>query len=69
MAPVLDSLTGRGAVETGGLAIEGFPALVRLADALRLEQLRAPSLGPLRAAFDMADGRVHVQPFDVRMST
>ena len=67
MTPVFDVLTGSGRVETGRVAIEGFPALGRLADALRIEQLRNPATGALRAAFRLEDGRLHVQPFDVRL--
>lgn len=67
MTPLLDVLTGRGAFETARVAIEGFPALVRLADALHIEQLRNPTMQALQAAFRVQDGRVHVQPFDVRV--
>ncbi|HEX6631359.1 MAG TPA: AsmA-like C-terminal region-containing protein [Gemmatimonadaceae bacterium] len=67
MSPVLGVLTGQGTLETARLAIEGFPAFVRLADALHVEQLRNPTMRALRAAFQLRDGRVHVQPFDVRV--
>ena len=68
MTPMFDVLTGSGGFETGRAAIEGFPALGRLADALRIEQLRSPAMGALRAAFRVENGRLHVQPFDVRVS-
>jgi hypothetical protein len=67
MAPVLDRLTGQGAIRTTQLAVEGFPAFVKLADALHVEQLRNPAMRAVRAAFRIEDGRVHVQPFDVRI--
>jgi hypothetical protein len=67
MLPVFDVITGRGAVETARVALEGFPVFVRLADALRLEQLRNPTMRALRASFRIDSGRVHVQPFDVRV--
>lgn len=67
MMPVLDALTGEGAVRTAQVAIEGFPALVRLADALRIEQLRNPTMRALDASVRIVDGRVHVRPFDVRV--
>jgi len=67
MTPVFNVLTGQGALETARVAIEGFPAFVRLADALRIEQLRNPTLGPLHASFRIENGRVHVKPFEVRI--
>ncbi|HEY0972252.1 MAG TPA: AsmA-like C-terminal region-containing protein [Gemmatimonadales bacterium] len=68
MMPVLNVLTGDGAFETAAVAIEGFPAFVRLADALKIEQLRNPTMRALRAAFHVQDGRVHVRPFDVSVA-
>ncbi|HEX3158467.1 MAG TPA: AsmA-like C-terminal region-containing protein [Gemmatimonadaceae bacterium] len=67
MTPLFDVLTGKGAFQTASVAIEGFPALVKLADVLRIEQLRNPTMRALQAAFRVENGRVHVQPFDVRV--
>ena len=67
MTPVFDVLTGQGSVATAGVAIEGFPALVKLADALRIEELRNPTMRALRAAFSIEKGRLYVKPFDVRV--
>lgn len=67
MTPVLDVLTGDGTFGTAGIAIEGFPLFVRLADALQIEQLRHPTMRALRAAFHIENGRVHVRPFDLRI--
>jgi hypothetical protein len=38
-----------------------------MADVLRIEQLRNPTMRALQAAFRVENGRVHVQPFDVRV--
>lgn len=67
MVPVFSALTGKGAVETGQLVLQGAPVLEKLATTLALEQLRKPALGAIRASFDVADGRVHVQPFVVNV--
>ena len=66
MTPVFAALTGKGAVETERLVLQNAPVLDKLANALSLEQLRAPGLGAVRASFDVADGRVHVKPFTVK---
>jgi hypothetical protein len=67
MTPVFDVITGKGSFNTAGVAIEGFPVLVKLADALRIDQLRNPTLRAVRAAFSVENGRVHVQPFDLNI--
>jgi hypothetical protein len=66
MSPILSALTGKGAIETERLVVQGAPVLEKLADAVKLEQLRKPSLGIVRASFDVADGRLKVRPFAVK---
>jgi hypothetical protein len=67
MAPVLSAITGEGRIGTAGVLIEGFPAFVRLADALHIEQLRNPAMRALTASLLVQQGRVHLRPFDVRV--
>ena len=68
MTPIFRSLTGKGAIETDRLVVQGAPVLEKLADALKLEQIRKPALGAVKAAFDVADGRLQVKPFAVKMN-
>ena len=68
MTPVFTALTGKGAIETERLVVQGAPVLEKLADAVSLEQLRKPALGAVKASFDVADGRVHVKPFAVKVN-
>lgn len=65
MSPVLGALTGKGELKTDRLVVKDAPVLEKLSGALSLDQLRSPSIGTARVAFDVADGRVHVKPFDV----
>jgi hypothetical protein len=65
MTPVFGALTGRGDLKTDHLVVQDAPVLEKLAGSLSLAQLRSPSLGAVRLAFDVADGRVKVKPFDV----
>ena len=67
MMPVFNVLSGQGSFRTGGVAIEGFPALVKLADAIHLEQLRNPTMRALQAAFTIQKGRLYVKPFDLKI--
>ena len=67
MAPVLAGLSGLGSLRTSGLVIQDFPAFERLADLLEIRQLADPALRDLRSSFAIADGRLHVRPFDVEV--
>jgi cell division septum initiation protein DivIVA len=68
MVPIFTALTGKGAIETERLIVQGAPVLEKLSDALKLEQLRKPSFGAVKASYDIADGRLHVHPFVVSMN-
>ncbi len=68
MIPVFPSLTGKGAIETERLIVQGAPVFEKLANATKLDQLRKPSLGIVKASFDVADGRLRVKPFAVQAS-
>ena len=68
MTPVLTALTGKGAIETERLLVQGAPVFEKLGSALSLEQLKRPSFGVVKAAYDVADGRLHVKPFVVKVN-
>ena len=67
MMPVFSALTGQGSFRTGSVAIQGFPVLVKLADVLKMDQLRNPTLQPLADKFRIENGRLTVQPFDAHI--
>jgi hypothetical protein len=65
MTPVYEKLSGLGSLVTSGLVLRDFPALDRLADALKLQQLRDPGFVDLKSSFAIENGRLIVKPFDV----
>ena len=66
MMPLFNVLDGKGALRTSDLVIQGLPVLGKIADAVKLEQLRNPTLDSLRASIRIQAGRVQVNPFSVR---
>jgi hypothetical protein len=66
MLPLFNVLDGKGALKTSDLVIQGLPLLGKIADAIKLEQLRNPTLDSLRASVQIKAGRVQVNPFTVR---
>ncbi|MGH7688100.1 MAG: AsmA-like C-terminal region-containing protein, partial [Gemmatimonadaceae bacterium] len=67
MMPVVDALSGQGTFQTGTIAIDSFPPLTKLADAIHVEQIRNPALRALQGAFTIGKGRLTVKPFDVKI--
>jgi hypothetical protein len=66
MMPLFDILNGRGTLQTSRLAIQDFPVLNRISDAIRVQQLRDPQIEDFRSSIEIRDGRLHVNPFDLR---
>jgi hypothetical protein len=67
MTPVFEELSGRGSFESAGVSLQGFPAFDRLAEVLRTETLRNPTLQDVRSSFTVENGRLHVSPFAMRI--
>ncbi|MGH7481466.1 MAG: AsmA-like C-terminal region-containing protein [Longimicrobiales bacterium] len=65
MVPAYDALSGLGAFETTRLVLQDFPALERVADGLKIAELHDPTLGTVASSFEIRDGRVHVEPFEL----
>mgnify|MGYP000412742048 CR=1 FL=1 len=67
MMPDLNSLTGGGNMLTKNIKVEGFKALDKLAAALKNDKLNKLELNDAQVKYSFKDGRVHTQPFDVKM--
>ncbi len=65
MLPLYDALTGLGSFETSQLVLSGFPAFAQLSNALHVDALENPTLEAVASSFEIRDGRLHVQPFEV----
>jgi uncharacterized protein involved in outer membrane biogenesis len=67
MMPLFDGLDGRGSLQTSQLVLQDFPALEKVVDVTKLQFLDNPTLKALRTAFQIRDGRLHVDPFAVNL--
>lgn len=67
MMPVQNLLSALGSFRTAGVTLHGFPAMARLADMLKIDQLRNPALADLRSTIEIRNGRLHVKPFDAKI--
>jgi len=67
MMPLFPGLSGGGTVQTSSLDLKDFPPLQKVVDVTKLRFLDNPGLDALRAAFQIREGRLFVQPFDVKL--
>jgi hypothetical protein len=67
MLPLFAGLTGGGTLQTTDLDLKNFPPLEKVVQVTKLQFLDNPGLNALRAAFQIKEGRLFVQPFDVKL--
>lgn len=67
MMPVNSSVNGSGTLATKGVQVKDFAPLVKLAEKANLDKLKNPKLTDVNVSFKIADGRVNVDPFTVKV--
>ena len=67
LEPIMASLTGNGDLFTNSVVISGFKPLEKIADALKMSNLKSQTVSNLKAFFTFVDGKVNVKPFDVKL--
>jgi hypothetical protein len=63
--PLLNTLAGSGRLQSSAITVENSPALVGLADNLKLDMFRQWDVRDILIFFEFKDGGVEVQPFDI----
>ncbi len=61
MAPILSTLHGNGVFKTNSVSVGGFPAFVKLGEALKIEQLKTLTIQNVLAEYEFKDGRVNLR--------
>ena len=67
MSPVLSTLAGEGKLLTKNVVISGFAPIVKLAEATKMEKYKTMTLNNTNISFKFKDGRVNIDPFDVKL--
>lgn len=67
MMPLLPSLSGGGTLETSKVGLQDFPVLKSIAEKTKLQFLNNPTVESLKATFRIGNGRLSLQPFDVKL--
>lgn len=61
MSPILSTLHGNGVFKTSSVSVGGFPAFVKLGEALKIEQLKNLNIQNVMAEYEFKDGRVNLR--------
>ncbi len=69
MMPELTSVSANGLVLSDILALTGLNTFGKIADVLKMEKLRNPSLEKINLSFDVLDGKATVKPMDFKLGS
>jgi AsmA-like C-terminal region/AsmA family len=67
MEPVMNTLNGYGKLQTIGLTVSNFPPLIKIADALKMDQFKQVKPSDLDLSFEFLEGRLFVKPFETTL--
>jgi F0F1-type ATP synthase membrane subunit b/b' len=68
MEPDLNAVVANGVFKTNSVSVGGFPPFVKLGEALKIDQLKNMNVNNANAPYTIKDGRLNLQPFDVKIS-
>lgn len=64
MTPVMESINGKGSLESPGIIIKDNPAMNQLATVLKNNELSRLSISRIKINFELNNGNIIVQPFN-----
>jgi hypothetical protein len=68
MEPDLKTVNARGSLRTKEIVVGGLPALVKLGDALKMDQLKETKVSDLNLTYQIKDGRIYFDPFKTKIN-
>lgn len=67
MMPIVESINGSGTLSTSSVVVDGFPALKKLDEALKMNKFSKVTLQDIKMlSFSIENGRVTTEPFDFK---
>ncbi len=69
MEPDLNTMNGNGLMKTKNIQVSGFKPMVKLSEVLKNDKLKQIDLSDVTITYQIKDGRVFTEPFDVKMGT
>ena len=68
MMPVLNSINAYGKLQSKSIGVSNSKAFAKLADFLKKEEFRNPSLKDVNVSFSIKNGRIYIEPFDTKIA-
>jgi uncharacterized protein involved in outer membrane biogenesis len=68
LMPVWESFTSDGGVSANMLKLDNFPPFNRIAETLKLDILKNPTLGKFNALYEIKNGRFTLKPFKTKIA-
>jgi hypothetical protein len=69
MMPEMSSLSGAGLLLSDLLSVDNINTFNVIADVLKIEKLRKPSIEKVNLSFDLVDGKATVKPMDFKLAS
>lgn len=66
LMPVYNTMNGNGGLQTSRIVVENVNSINKLADALKMPELKRLALDPVNLTFEFINGVLHVKPFDIK---
>jgi len=64
--PVYSSMNGSGSLKTSNILVENVNTLDKIADVLKMPDLKKLNLSPINPSFEFINGKAFVKPFDIK---
>ncbi|MGE0568269.1 MAG: AsmA family protein, partial [Bacteroidia bacterium] len=68
MEPDLNTVSAGGYFKTNKVEVGGFPPLMKLGEALKMDKLKNTEVTNLNLNYKLKDGRVHLEPFTTKIA-
>jgi hypothetical protein len=68
MMPVMNSINAYGKFQSKGIGVSNSKAFAKLADFLKKDEFRNPTLKDVNVSFSVKDGRIYIEPFDTKIA-
>lgn len=66
LMPVYSSMNGGGNLQTTKITVENVNSVNKIADLLKMPDLKRLLLSPINLSFEFINGKLHVKPFDIK---
>jgi hypothetical protein len=68
MMPLYETMNGGGEISTSSIKISDVNTLNKIADALKMDNLRSLDISKILIQFQFVDGKIMVKPFDMKVT-